>query len=73
MGKFWMVYSPQGESPPRYRHDTKRMAYDEATRLAGINPGDDFYVLKAVNRLKGVVHINEHPFDKDDADDGIPF
>ena len=73
MGKFWMVYSPQGKSPPSVRHETKKLAYAEASRLAGILPGHDFYVLKAVHKLKGVIHVNEFPFCAADADDEIPF
>jgi hypothetical protein len=44
--KFYVVWSPQG-SAPTFRHPTKGAAGAEAVRLAGTNPGRDFYVLEA--------------------------
>lgn len=45
--KFWMVYSPQGNAPRR-EHMSRDQAEREAERLAMGNPGQQFFVLKAV-------------------------
>lgn len=44
--RFWMVWR---ESSPttRYRHPTKIQAVQECERLARMNPGERFFVLKA--------------------------
>ena len=41
---FWMVWSPQGDSPTM-RHATRDAADAEAERLAKANTGRQFYVL----------------------------
>lgn len=43
---FWMVWSPQGDSPT-VRHATSQKAATEAGRLAHCHPGKEFYVLEA--------------------------
>jgi hypothetical protein len=62
---FWMVWNPNGRSPT-FKHETEESALSEARRLAGLNSGHRFYVLRA-----------EHYFEKDDVKhvelDGIPF
>jgi hypothetical protein len=44
---FWMVFSPQG-GPPKCVHNIKCSAIREAERLARENPGQEFYVLQAI-------------------------
>lgn len=64
---FWLVWSPQGQ-PPRYRHQSRSLAEDEALRLARANPGNEFYVLCPVTLLtKADVRIERY------AIDDIPF
>lgn len=43
--KFWLVWSPTGSAPPKYRHRTPEAAIAEAERLAIANPGKEFIVL----------------------------
>lgn len=71
MNKFWMVWSPQGNTPT-YKHATYESARDEAIRLARVNPGKRFYVLTAteyyeVNDVRMVV-LGSGDFEND-----IPF
>ena len=47
---FYLVWSPTGSLPPRYRHYRHEDAHREAERLALANPGAEFYVLCAVSR-----------------------
>jgi hypothetical protein len=44
---FWTVWCPQGASPPRVLHTRLKLALKEADRLAGLNPGRAYYVLRA--------------------------
>lgn len=44
---FWLVWSPQGVAP-RFKHEDPQSAAAEARRLATINPGRQFYVLRPV-------------------------
>lgn len=48
MKPFWIVWSPDGATPPRARHDSERAAIAEAERLARLNPGKEFFALAAV-------------------------
>lgn len=45
--QFWMVWSPQGRAPTKV-HQTLGSATNEAERLARNNPGNQFYVLQAL-------------------------
>lgn len=45
MDQFWMVL---GNGNPVYRHPSEQSARNEAQRLARINPGSTFFVLRAV-------------------------
>lgn len=57
--KFWMVWCPQG-GPPTVRHGSRESAEAEATRLAGKNPGREFFILKAVGgRFAGLPQVSE--------------
>lgn len=66
---FWMVWNPRG-GVPRAKHESESIATAEAERLARCNPGDSFYVLRAVHviRLADVVRTelidfaDEQPF-----------
>lgn len=71
---FWIVWSPTGSSPPRCRHADEPSARAEATRLAKLNPGAEFFVLAAIGKAQKVdvawsAASTEVPHD----DDGIPF
>jgi Domain of unknown function (DUF4406) len=45
--KFWLVWSPSGTKPPKYRHRSIGEAATEAERLAAVNPCSEFIVLGA--------------------------
>lgn len=45
--EFWMVWNPQGRAPA-YQHLSRDTAKAEAERLAGVAPGQLFFVLHAV-------------------------
>lgn len=45
--RFWIVWNPNGRTPTR-KHGSRALARNEAYRLAGMNPGEQFFVLKAV-------------------------
>lgn len=45
---FYLVWSPQGTTPPSCRHLSQASADTEAKRLAKTNPGKQFYVLLAL-------------------------
>lgn len=55
-----------GKSTPNYRHSSQSAAEKEAERLAKINPGEEFIILKA---LKKVVVQSVHWADLEE----IPF
>lgn len=42
---FYLVWSPQGPTPPRYCHGTQDAAEAEAERLARQHPGRKFFVV----------------------------
>lgn len=46
---FFMVWNP-ARNLPTFRHPNRVAAKREAERLAAQQPGDEFYVLKAVSR-----------------------
>lgn len=70
--KFWMVWNPNGRQP-RYEHINRQSADMEAERLARDNPGEQFFVLKAVagvvSEPKPVKQIKLRPA----LPDEIPF
>ena len=74
--EFWLVWNAQGARAPRYQHRTAESAGEEAERLAGLNPGESFYVLHATE----VRRTAEAPVERielsarvAEADDEIPF
>lgn len=44
---FWIVWNPEGRNPT-HRHGSESSANNEAERLARMNPGQAFIVLRAV-------------------------
>ncbi len=70
--RFWMVWNSQGRQPTR-RHFRRDASDREAERLASSNPGQSFFVLKAVGGVKaGLTPITGIKMDRVD-DDEIPF
>lgn len=65
---FWMVWTPSG-FPPNYKHESEHGAIQEAERLARINRGSTFIVLRATaaRRSDDLIRINLDP------DSAIPF
>lgn len=48
--KFWMVIGLGQPGPVQAKQPTREKAHAEAIRLAGKNPGVEFYVLETVAR-----------------------
>lgn len=71
---FWLVWSPDGFSPPRYRHNSEAAACNEASRLAAENPGKEFFAVRPVSRSvtpRSPMIVTR--FDDEPAGDGMPF
>lgn len=49
-GKFFTVFSPQGAAPAKVHHATKGAAIWAARRMAKLNPGQTFYVMKSASQ-----------------------
>jgi hypothetical protein len=49
---FWLVFNPAGLGAPKYAHGTEESARAEAERLAGLNPGACFHVMKSQASVK---------------------
>ena len=65
--KFWVVWNPNGHSPV-VKHWEKESADREAERLASVNPGNRFYVLKSVSAVKSkAVEIERIKLEKSDG------
>lgn len=47
---FFIVYSPEGEAPPRVQHKNHGAAMHQAARLAKANPGRRFFVMRTASR-----------------------
>jgi hypothetical protein len=58
ISKFWCVWNI-ARSAPRYQHDSKSAAQDEAKRLARDCPGETFIVLAAVDAYPSPVQEPE--------------
>jgi len=48
--EFWYVWTKTGHKP-HHKHDTEAEACHEATRLAILNPGKKFIILKAQTKF----------------------
>lgn len=55
---FYTVFSPQGEAPAKVQHATYGEARFAAKRMALLNPGQEFFVMKSAS--KGVMNLNVH-------------
>lgn len=68
--RFWMVWndSPFGRTPT-FKHLTLEAAKQEAERLAKLNPGTRFWVLRA----QGFMRTDPIPSNWTPAEDGMPF
>jgi hypothetical protein len=64
--KFWLVWSPDGPTNPKYRHATRKDAEAEAIRLTK-NTRKEFFVLEVVRSFK----IND--IIVTDYEEGVPF
>lgn len=67
MKEFWMVYG-EGEGAPHRKHPTDVIARREAERLARLNEGRRFYVLRAVADV-----ISSDVAWTNYSEDGVPF
>lgn len=47
-GEFFVVWNEHNWRPPRHKHKSSNVAHKEAGRLASLNPGKKFHVLRAV-------------------------
>ena len=55
---FWFVWSPEGY-PPKFRHASPDLAEQEARRLALLNPGKEFIVLRSEKSFKAEQPVTE--------------
>lgn len=69
---FYIIWNPEGASPPRFRHEWFGSAANEAARLARENPGQEFIVMQAVRSVK-VMDLTVTEFARSEHDDNIPF
>lgn len=70
---FWLVWNPQGRAPT-HKHITGQSAHDEAKRLAMANPGQEFYVMKAIGGFGAdMPKIKEMKIRRKPSDGGIPW
>ena len=47
---FFIVYSPQGPTPPVKQHKTHKEAMGAAHRMASYHPGREFFVMKSASK-----------------------
>jgi len=69
--KTWFVVWQPESGAPRFRHETKASAKQEARRLAGIHPGKKFHVLALI----GTAIADNVQWSEPECghDDDIPF
>lgn len=65
---FYIIWSPQGQTPPRYTHKDYNEAKRAAISMAQQHPGQEFFVMLA--RMMAKV---PDPIIIEQYDDGIPF
>ena len=46
----YIVFSPEGETPPKVTHGTFKEAVNAAWQMSKFHPGNTFHVMKAVGR-----------------------
>lgn len=68
---FWLVWNPQGCAPQR-RHDTEEDASHEAERLARLNRGARFIVLRPVREVV-VDDVQRFEYEPAAEDEETPF
>lgn len=66
--KTWYVIWNEEHGSPKFKHDERDAAIDEAKRLARLNPGKQFHVLGLIGTAERV----DVAFTEAD-EDGIPF
>ncbi|ACC71084.1 hypothetical protein PPMP20_04330 [Paraburkholderia phymatum] len=66
---FFLVWSPTGETPPSFKHQSRQSAVNEAERLARLHRGKKFYVLASTDsrmvddrQRTTFTHTDEIPF-----------
>ena len=57
--KFWLVWSPQGLTPPKKRYETQEKAIAGAKKLAESYPKQDIFVVEATHHFKANVNVIE--------------
>lgn len=50
METFFIIYSPEGETPPKVTHATHKEALGIAHNMAKLHPGQTFFVMKSASR-----------------------
>lgn len=55
--KFYMAYSPQGNTPPRKQYKKKSEAYKACLDMIEKFPNQTFYVFEAVTLIKANIEI----------------
>lgn len=68
VAEFWMVWNPARKAPA-FRHQALELAQAEARRLAALAPGEEFYVLRAIDGYR----MPQPGPERIIIDDGIPF
>ena len=61
--RFWLVWNPSRDMP-QVKHNTREAAIDEATRLAKLHPGEQFYILCATGIVENIIRIEINMKDK---------
>ena len=67
---FFIVWSPEGTSPPKFRHPSFDDASAEAARLASVHMGRKFFVMEARRSVTVPPSVIVEDFV---YDDGLPF
>lgn len=50
MAKFYIVFSPNGPTPPVKVHDSHKQAFGVAHRMAAMHPGQAFHVMVSASK-----------------------
>jgi len=60
--RIYIVFSPDGETPPKVIHDSHKQAHFAAQRMATLNPGRTFHVMQSAGKPAFVnVKTPPHP------------